>query len=497
MKKRKYKLLTHGTHCFLFTLLLFVVEGISPAFAQRKGDADEGIRYLDTHFALYDSIQKQIHSLAELGYLEYKSSALLIDHLQQNGFQIEKGIAGIPTAFTATYGNSGPTIGLMAEYDALPGMSQDTVPYKKARDGYADGHACGHNLLGTGAVAGAVAISKWIAKGHPGTVKLFGCPAEEGGGGKAYIVREGYFDGVDVVLDWHPASSNGVAVKTGLANVQIDFRFHGVSAHASSNPDKGRSALDAVEVFDMMMNMMREHVPMTTRIHYIITNGGQAANVVPDYAEVEYFIRSPKRTIVEEVKQRALQAAQGAAMGTGTEMTYEIKSGNYEMLYNHALAQLLQSKLEQVGGVIYNDREHAFVSRILEESGVKDTLAAFRQVVEVASLEPETETLTGASSDVGNVSWVVPLTSFSVAAFAPGGYGHCWQQTSSGGTTIGTKGLLNAAKVMYMTACELFTNPKLILEAKAEFESRRGEDFKFEPIMGDRTPPLDYRIKNK
>ncbi|MCD8292954.1 MAG: amidohydrolase [Prevotellaceae bacterium] len=497
MKTIAYIKTGYGKHSLFILVLLSFLVGSSSASAQKKNDIEEGTRYLDTHFALYDSIQKQIHSLAELGYLEYKSSALLIDHLERNGFQIEKGVAGIPTAFIATYGESGPAIGLMAEYDALPGMSQDTVPYKKAREGSADGHACGHNLLGTGAVAGAVAISKWIAKGHPGTVKLYGCPAEEGGGAKAYLVRDGCFDGVDAVLDWHPASDNSVAVETGLANVQIDFRFHGVASHAAMSPEKGRSALDAVEAFDMMMNLMREHVPMTTRIHYVITNGGQAPNVVPDYAEVEYYIRSPKRTIVEDVKARALQAAQGAAMGTGTTMTYEIKSGNYERLYNHTLAEVLQQKLEQVGGVCYDSRESAFVSRVLEESGVKDTLAAFAQVREVAPLQPEAETLTGASSDVGNVSWVVPVGSFGVAAFAPGGYGHCWQQTASGGTTIGTKGLLNAAKVMYLTACELLARPKLIDQAKEEFESRRGEDFKFEPLMGDRTPPLDYRVRNK
>lgn len=478
---------------FKLMALSLLCLGSLQAFGENKLKS-AGISYLDSHVATYDSIQKTIHGLAELGYLEYKSSALLRKHLADNGFTVEEGVAGIPTAFIARYGSGSPVIGLLAEYDALPGMSQDTVPFLKKEAGQENGHACGHNLLGTGAVAGAVAISKWLAQGHQGTVVLFGCPAEEGGGGKAYLVREGCFDGIDAVLDWHPSSGNSVGVRTGLANVQIDFRFHGKSSHASMAPEKGRSALDAVEAFNFMMNLMREHVPMTSRIHYIITDGGQAANVVPDYAEVEYFFRSPKRTIVEELKERALKAAEGAALGTGTTMTYEIKSGNYERLYNLPLSEILQKNLELVGGVHYDARERAFAEQMLKESGVND-MAVLDRVAKVAPLEEEKETLTGASSDVGNVSWVVPTATFGTATFVPCGGGHCWQQTSSGGMSIGTKGMMNTARVFYLTAYDLYKNPAVLKDIKADFERRRGKDFVFKPLMGDRKPPLDYRIK--
>lgn len=461
------------------------------AFAQKKTKS-VGIKYLDANTATYSDIASKIHHYAELGYKEYKSSAFLQQHLRDNGFTVESGVDSIPTAFVATYGKGKPVIGFMAEFDALPGMSQDTVPYLKACDGEKNGHACGHNLLGTGSVAAAVAVAKYLSEGHPGTIKLFGCPAEEGGGGKAYLVRDGIFNGVDAVLDWHPSSDNGVSVETGLANVHIYFRFHGIASHASMSPEKGRSALDGVESFNYMMNMMREHVPMTSRIHYIITNGGKSANIVPDFAEVEYFFRSPKRDIVEEIKQRAIKAAEGAAMGTGTTMTYEIMSGNYERLFNQHLSQVLQRNLELVGGPKLNNREKDFALKMMENSGVKD-LSLINKMKEVEPLQPEHETLTGASSDVGNVSWVVPVGSFGIATYPPSGGGHCWQQTAAGGMSIGFKGMMCSAKVLYLTAYDLLNDPKLLREVTDEFDARRGKDFHFIPLMGNRKPPLHYR----
>ena len=468
------------------------------AMAQSKG-SQTGAAYLRQSFAHYDSIQKTIHDYAELGYLEYKSSAVLMDELQRNGFTIEKGVAGIPTAFVATYGSGAPVLGLMAEYDALPDLSQDTLPYRKVAAGIANGHGCGHNLLGTGSTAAAVAISKWLAAGHSGTIKLFGCPAEEGGG-KAYMVRDGVFDGVDALLDWHPSSDNSVSVKPGLANIHILFSFTGKSAHASGNPDKGRSALDAVEAFDYMMNLMREHVPMTTRIHYTIQDGGGAPNVVPEHASVEYFIRSPKREILTEIFDRCKKAAEGAAMGTGTKMSYEILSGNYERLGNRTLQTLIQKNLEHVGGVVYDARETAFATEMLRYCGVADSAIGSDIAIaaKVSPLEPEEESLTGGSSDVGNVSWVVPVGSFGTATFVPGcSFGHSWQQVAAGGTTIGTKGLMNAAMTFYLSAVELYKDKKLLGKVKEEFMQRRGKDFKFVPLMGDRKPPLDYRAASK
>lgn len=461
----------------------------------RKRDvkfSNAGTAYIERSFSTYDVLQKQIHSLAELGYMEYRSSGLLASHLESNGFRVEMGVAGIPTAFVATFGSGSPVIGLLAEYDALPGMSQDTVAYKKALKDGAPGHGCGHNLLGTGSVAGAVAISKWLAEGHQGTVVLFGCPAEEGGGGKAYMAREGCFDGVDAILDWHPDICNLVNVESGLANVQMRFTFHGLSSHASSAPEKGRSALDAVEAFNFMMNMMREHVPDGTRIHYVITDGGKAPNVVPDRAEVLYYLRNRSRAVVQDLKERAIKAAEGAAMGTGTTVEFEAVSGNFERLYNESLAQVLQSNLEAVGGIEYDARERAFAEDMLKASGITD-MSVLEKPTMVLPLGADYPTLKGVSSDVGNVTWVAPTASFRAATFVPAGLGHCWQFTSSGGTTIGTKGVMNVAKVMFFTAYDLYNSPETVAKVKAEFDERRGNDFVFVPLIGDRKPPLDYR----
>lgn len=459
--------------------------------------AQTGLDYLDKTFHLYDSIQKRIHGLAEPGYCEYQSVEVLAGHLRENGFSIEAGVAGLPTAFVATYGKGSPVIGLLAEYDALPGLSQDTVPYQKALAEGGTGHGCGHNLIGTASVAAAVALSKWLSQGNEGTVKLFGCPAEEGGGGKLYMAREGCFNGVDAVLDWHPDVNNVVNTESGLANVQICFKFFGKAAHAASAPDKGRSALDAVEAFNYMMNLMREHVPAGSRIHYIITHGGQAPNVVPDYAEVVYYLRNPDRRVVEDLKGRAIQAARGAAMGTGTQSSYEILSGNYERLYNQTLSQLVQNNLERVGGVHYNAREQEFAETMMANSGIENREAALEAVAKVLPLGVDYPTSRWVSSDVGNVTWMAPTASFRIAAFVPAGGGHCWQQVSSGGMTIGTKGLMNAARVMYLTAYELFISPESVRCARLEFEEKRGAGFAFVPLVGDRKPPLDYRLPKK
>ena len=476
----------------IFAAILLICFPLSARKKQNAKMSNAGTAYIESSFDTYDALQKQIHSLAELGYMEYRSSELLASHLEDNGFQVEMGVAGIPTAFVATFGEGSPVIGLLAEYDALPGMSQDTVAYKKAVIDGAPGHGCGHNLLGTGSVAGAVAISKWLAKGHQGTVVLFGCPAEEGGGGKAYMAREGCFDGVDAILDWHPDICNLVNVESGLANVQMRFTFHGVSSHASSAPEKGRSALDAVEAFNYMMKMMREHVPDGTRIHYVITDGGKAPNVVPERAEVLYYLRNSSRAVVQDLKERAIKAAEGAALGTGTTVEFEAVSGNFERLYNARLAQVLQSNLEAVGGIEYDARERAFAEDMLKASGITD-MSVLEKPTMVLPLGADYPTLKGVSSDVGNVTWVAPTASFRAATFVPAGLGHCWQFTSSGGTTIGTKGVMNVAKVMFLTAYDLYNSPETVAEIKEEFNTRRGEGFVFIPLIGDRQPPLDYR----
>lgn len=452
-----------------------------------------GMVYLNSSYETYDALSREIHGYAEVGYHEYKSSAALISHLEANGFVVEKGVAGIPTAFVAKFGSGHPVIGMMAEYDALPGMAQDAVPYRSTSDPGAPGHGCGHNLLGTGSVAGAVAVSRFLAQGHKGTICLFGCPAEEGGGGKAYMMRAGCFEGLDAMLDWHPDAQITVNEQPGLANVQVRFSFWGRSAHASGAPENGRSALDAIEAFDFMMNLMREHVPSDSRIHYVITNGGKSPNVVPDYAEVVYYFRNPDREVVRDIFERSLKAAEGAAMGTGTTFGYEVISGNYERLPNHVLSELIFKNLKTVGGILYSEDEMSFAMEMMKNSCVSDTDAALKKISSVVPAS-ENKLSQWVSSDVGNVTWAVPTGSFRMAAFVPAGGGHCWQQVACSGMSIGTKGLMAAARVLYLTAYDLLTTPSLVQSAKSEFEQKRGDGFTFKPLMGDRKPAFDYQI---
>lgn len=450
--------------------------------------------YLDRSFQTYDQIQKAIWANPELGFLETESSGILQEHLRTQGFDVETGLAGMPTSFIATYGTGSPVIGILAEFDALPGLSQDTVPYRKPVEEGGNGHACGHNVFGTAAVAGAVAIKEWLAgTNHQGTIKVFGTPAEEGGGGKVYLVRDGFFKGIDVVLDWHPATKNAVNVGTGTAIQMVDYTFHGKAAHAAGSPDKGRSALDGVEALNHMVNLLREHIPSESRIHYVITNGGEAPNVVPEVATVSYYIRHPKREVLQDLVAWVNQAAEGAALGTQTTVNNEIIAGFYEKLPNRKLAEIVQEKLETIGGIHYDDRERAFAEEIVKGLGLEPSI--LQDVVAIQPLEDEKPATGGGSSDVGDVSWNVPTVSFGTATFVPGSAGHSWQNAAATGTTIGTKSLINTAKVFALTAIDLYTNPTVVDEITEEFESRRGAMFNYESLLGDRTPALDYRLK--
>ena len=477
---------------FLAAGLLFVCSVCMSGKGIKKTVQRCGIDYLDNSFAVYDKLQKQLHGFAEPGYQEYRSSALLASVLEENGFTVERGVAGIPTSFVATYGNGHPIIGVMAEYDALPGLSQDTVAFRKPIEGQPYGHGCGHNLIGTAAVASGVSIAQFLARsGVQGTVKVFGCPAEEGGGGKAYMTLAGCFNGCDAVFDWHPAQVNEVPLTSGKANIGVKFSFHGTSAHASSAPWKGRSALDAVEAFDFMMNMMREHLPSGTLFHYVITHGGDAPNIVPEYAQVYYYFRHPKGKELLEIIPRAIKAAEGAALGTGTTMEYEIVNGNYERLINVSLATLMLDNLKKVGGLDLDARETAFVREVLSNSDSQDREKELQDLLTVRQ-EFGPAGSSGGSSDVGNVSQVAPVARLRVATTTAGI--HTWQQTALGGTTIGTKSILNVAKVFYLTAVDLYTDPAKVKAIRDEFESVMGPSPVFVPLMGNRKPPLDYRL---
>ncbi|MBS1951123.1 MAG: Aminobenzoyl-glutamate utilization protein B [Cytophagales bacterium] len=477
------------------TVLAFLVSAISfLAFSQLKvkGEKDKQFvaQELDRKFSKSCTIAKQIWSWAEMGYLEQKSSALHQETLKSAGFSIQTGVADIPTAFVATYGSGKPVIGILAEFDALPGLSQDSVPYKKPIREGAPGHGCGHNLFGTASVTAAIAIKDWLVKNNrSGTIKVFGTPAEEGGGGKTYMVKAGLFNGIDAVLHWHPGNSNQANPESCLANISGRFRFHGVAAHAAANPDAGKSALDAVESMDYMVNLMREHVPQESRIHYVITKGGLTSNVVPDFAEVEYTVRHPDVTMTKKIWARVVKCADAAAMGTETTMDYELESGLYNLLPNETLSKIMHDNLTMVGGVKYTPAEIEFAQTLQTSFTGKKP-----DVRDAATVEPyRTGVFFPASTDVGNISWVVPTVGLSTATWVPGTPAHSWQSTSTGAMGIGLKAMLNASKTIAMTGVDLFNNPTAIDAAKTELNNRRGGDFKYESLVGDRKPPLDYR----
>lgn len=445
---------------------------------------------LDARFAHWRGVADSIWSFAELGYQERRSSALLQQQLRDAGFDVRAGVAGIPTAFVATYGSGKPVIGVLAEFDALPGLSQAPVPERRPVAERAPGHACGHHLFGTASTAAAVAVKEWMARtGAKGTLRVYGTPAEEGGGGKIYMVRAGLFDDVDVALDWHPGSENDAGPGSSLANKSGKFRFRGVAAHASASPWDGRSALDAVEAMNHMVDMLREHVPDGTRIHYVVTNGGAAPNIVPDFAEAYYYVRHADARQVLAIWERIEKAANGAAMGTDTKVEVEVVNGVHALLPNEALSRMIDANLRRVGGVRYTAEERAFAQRIAS------TLAGTpRDPTEAERVKAWARSDGGGSTDVGDVSWVVPNAGFSTATWVPGTPAHSWQAVAAGGMSIGHKGMLNAAKTMAMSLHDLLTQPALVAAARAEFTAKRGAGYTYRPLIGDRSPPLDYRV---
>jgi len=463
----------------------------------KSGKEQIALDYLNNSFGTYDKLQKQIWSTPELGFLEEKSSAALQKHLFENGFKIEKGVAEIPTAFVATYGSGSPVIGILAEFDALSGLSQDTVPFEKPLVAKGNGHGCGHNLLGTASVAGAVAIKKWIeTTGAKGTIIVYGTPAEEGGGGKVFFAQGGLFKGVDAVLNWHPASENAVNTSTSLARLSTVYKFHGKAAHAAANPEKGRSALDGVEAFDNMVNLLREHIPSDARIHYVITDGGGLSpNVVPAHAEVSYYVRAKNIEELLDIANRVDNAADGGALGTSTTVTkHRLAGAIYPVLPNKTFSRIIEKNLEKVGGVQWTEKEVAYATQIAKSTNTPVT--EFEKVKSITSYdESKFGQLKSGSSDVGDVSWNVPVGSFVATTFVPGSPGHSWQNVAAGGTTIGTKGVLVAAKVIALSAIDLFANPALLIPIKEEFQKARGEGFKYTPIVPGK-PELDYRLEN-
>ena len=471
----------------LSTILVIAATAI-PVTAQdwRKQIVDG----LDAAAERHGQLSRTIWETAEVGYKETRSSALLRDELRSAGFRIDDGVAGMPTAFVATWGSGTPVIGIMGEFDALPGLSQENVPEQKARVAGAPGHGCGHNLLGVASMAAALAVKAQLeARKWPGTIRYYGTPAEEGGNGKVYMVRAGLFKDADVVLHWHPSDRNIAARASTLAVISAKFRFKGVAAHAASAPDKGRSALDAVMVMTHAVDLLREHIPQESRLHYIITRGGLAPNIVPESAEIYLYARHPQIGVLDGIWERILKTAEAGALATGTTMEVELVGSTPELLPNEAMTALLDRNLRDVGGVSYTAEERAFAAT-LQTSFMPGTA---REIDEATTIRPPDEPLTLGSTDAADVSWVVPSGWMLAATYVPGTPGHSWQATSCTGGTIGRKGMMVAAKTLALTAMDLLTDPAKVAAARASFEKTKGSRAYKSRIPEKAAPPLGYR----
>jgi aminobenzoyl-glutamate utilization protein B len=444
---------------------------------------------IDKHQSEFENVAMTIWDLAEVGYQEYESSQLLQDSLKDHGFRIQTNVADIPTAFIAEYGSGSPVIAILGEFDALPGVAQSASPFKEPYKDNQAGHACGHHLFGAGSAWSSVVIKDWIkANNIKGTIRFYGTPAEEGGSGKVYMTRAGLFNDVDVALHWHPGSVSHARPRTSNSNKSARFTFDGISAHAAAAPEQGRSALDGVESMNMMVNLMREHIPQESRIHYVITKGGQAPNVIPDEAQVYYYVRHPKREMVAELFERVVKAAEGAAMGTGTSVSYEVMHGNFPLMPNDTLQRIMHDKLTKRGGIKYSSTEIEYAKQIHQTF-----LNPTAKIGDQENILSYKATHGYGSTDVGDVSWLVPTGGARIASWVPGTSAHSWQAVASGGTTIGLKGTKLAVQVLSETAQEIYLDPDIAQRAKEELSTNVGEDFKYVPLLGDREPPLDYR----
>jgi aminobenzoyl-glutamate utilization protein B len=450
-------------------------------------------------------ISDLVWSYAELGYVEYKSAKLLSGELEKHGFKVERGVAGIPTSFVGVYGDGKPVIGVMGEYDALPGLSQKALPYKEPIKEGEPGHGCGHNIHGTSGLGGAIALRYAMERENiPGTLKFFGCPAEEMLSGKVWMVREGVFDGVDAVLSHHPNSMNYASLSSSNANNAVKFHFYGKAAHAAGSPEQGRSALDAVELMNIGVNYLREHVIQDARIHYVIEAGGGQPNVVPDYARSWYLVRAPERDQLELIYNRILKIADGAALMTETEVKVQFIKGIYNKMPNQVLSDAVTANMRLIGPPEYTEEEMNFakeVSASISEESKRTTLwktkrPGWESLMDVLMDRSVPDAwnegeISHGSTDVSDVSWQAPTMEFSTATYILGTPGHSWQNVAMSGMSIGHKSLVFASKVIASTGVDLLTSPELLKEAWAELEKRKAARTYKSPIPADLPPPLD------
>jgi len=466
----------------LFALLL----SSGMALADTETLKTEAVESIDDQSGQMIEISDKIWEYAETALREYQSSALLADYAEAQGFEVTRGVAGLPTAFTARYGSGKPVIGIMGEYDALPGISQKAVPYKEALVEGAAGQGCGHNLFGTASLGAAVAIKQLIAKGElKGTIVFFGTPAEESVGGKVYMVRAGLFDDVDIALAWHPADETRADTVSTQSMVEVRIAFEGHTAHAAYDPWDGRSALDAVELTTFAINQMREHVKPSVRMHYVITDGGDVPNVVPAHAGLWLWLRDSTHAGVSDLIERARKIVEGAAIATETKGNFKVTAGSYEMLSNMEGARLIQKNFDWLGPMQFDEKEEEFAREIQKATG-KDTVGmkTTAEPLDENPGEPE-----GGSTDVADVSWAVPTLHLSVATAPAGVPWHAWPVVASGGMSIGHKGMLYAAKSLAATMVDLYKSDDERATIRKEWLADKGDQV-YASFLGDAPPPL-------
>lgn len=461
--------------------------GAAPVKAKKKKDA--AVASVETHKADIIALSDQVWGFAETALLETRSAEALAAYAEKQGFKVERGLAGMPTAFIASYGEGQPVIGLLGEYDALPGLSQKAQPSQEALEAGAPGHGCGHNLLGTAALSAAVAIKDLMAAGQlVGTVRFYGTPAEEAVGGKVFMVREGLFKDLDVCLTWHPSEETGVALDGSQAIIDFVVEFTGKTAHAAADPWNGRSAVAALEFFTAGLNRMREFVRPTVRMHYSILEGGDVPNVVPAYAKLWCWLRDSKGARVQELLERARKIAEGAALMAEAGWKMAIQSGDWETLVNLAGAKAMHDNMTWLGPIVFTPEEQEFAKGIQRATGVEPKgLDGAIKPWRAPKADPD-----GGSTDVGDVSWVVPVIGLGATTAPADTPWHAWPTVACAGMSIGHKGLVYAAQVMAATMVDLYEDAKLLEAVRAEF-TEKTKGIVYRPFVPDGPPTLTRR----
>ena len=479
-----------ATSLLLAGLLAFT--GPMPAAAQNRAKAKaEALRHATELEGQIADMAMELWKYPEIALTETHSAAYLADVLEREGFRVTRGVADMPTAFVAEWGSGKPIVGVLAEYDALPNIGNEAVPYRKPRqDGTVHGQGCGHNLFGSASVAAAIALKRTLDAQHiPGTLRLYGTPAEETIVGKVYMARDGLFDDLDAAVEWHPGQANEIPNNPGLAMNNFIVEFRGQSAHAAADPWNGRSALDGVELMDDGVNLMREHIRPTARIHYVIPNAGEAPNVVPEYAKAWYYVRDTARVSVDSYYAWIQDIAKGAALGTRTEVTVTLITGAHEYNLNRPLQEAMQANLQAVGAPKFTAEEQAFARQLQEFLGVPTTGLADTIRALAATPQPPS----GGSTDVAEVSWITPTVGLNVVTAAENIPWHSWATTASHGTSGGVRGAWVAAKVLALTGVDLFTDADLRQRAHAAFLAKTGGQPYRSPIGADQRPPVPGR----